>query len=56
VVTVAWDEELGSERVTDAQSEKGQPGTLETIVGHLLLILAERLPGRRLAEKTPVTR
>jgi hypothetical protein len=41
VVTVAGDEELGSERVTEGEPEKRQPGTLKTIMEHLLLIFAE---------------
>jgi hypothetical protein len=42
VVTVAWNEELGSERVTDAEPEKGQPGALKAIREHLPFIFAER--------------
>ena len=41
MVTVAGDEELGSERVTEGEPEKRQPGTLKTIMEHLLLIFAE---------------
>lgn len=47
MVTVAGDEELGSQRVAEAQSQKGQPGTLTTTIEHLLLIFAEGLPTRR---------
>jgi hypothetical protein len=40
-MTVAGDEELGSERVTEGEPEERQPGRLKTIMEHLELIFAE---------------
>jgi hypothetical protein len=41
VVTVAGNEELGSERVTEGKPEKGQPGALKAIREHLPFIFAD---------------
>ena len=48
MVTVGGDEELGSERIAKGEPEKGLPGALKTVTGHLPLIFAGRRPARRL--------
>lgn len=51
-MTIAWNEELGSERVTEREPEKGQPGALKAIREHLPFIFAER-PAPDQAEPWP---